>query len=313
MLGSSGEGKFVNVLSSSFYCQLEQKHIVLFHQDRFGIIPFGVGCDDIGSFLARLKPVPDVSFFYNNFELVVPTTGIKIILKPKHAENSLFDRVSSLENKAPRSGVFCLPVQSLRDNITRAETRLQERKDCHLAKIRRILIGKAVEKLPVEICRIQDLWSCYPLDRLLHALQSGDVSLLEWSLNQMIGLGTGLTPTMDDVLTGLVYTLNFYRRMEWRVPPSTGVLLEYLSAQGPTRTTEISGAYLHSAAMGDIFTLMEEMELSLCTIKDSQSLIRDVDLLLDVGSDSGGNMLVGILLGLSLCCTGNKITHSVSE
>jgi hypothetical protein len=307
-----GKGIFLGVFSSSFYCQIEQKGIILFHNSLFGTIPFGIGCGDIESLMARLRLVPKMTFICHNLELFVPATDIRLILIQKHAVHPVDEPADLPPSSKTGEKNALLSIKEIDENFMRAETILKKRKGGLLEEISSLLGSVSGKNRRAKPCGIGDLWNITPLEGLLQGIEAGDVFLAEQALNRMIGLGTGLTPTMDDVLTGLAYTIVFLRRKSGVVNPSAEAVLNLISTKGYTKTTDISGAYLRSAALGDIFTLLEEVEVSLFIVMDSHILAGRLESLLAIGSDSGGNMLIGILLGILLYRNSIKTTSIVS-
>ena len=123
--------------------------------------------------------------------------------------------------------------------------------------------------------------------RLLGGLASGRAEEVRLALRGLIGLGIGLTPSMDDWLVGFVYAL--------RRAPSSGREAELLSgaisrACLEGRTNLISSAYLQSAAGGGYFERLE-----LCLDEGGR---HSMESLSRIGSSSGMDMLEGMCAAL---------------
>ena len=303
-LRPGGKGIFLGVFSSSFYCRIEGKGVLLFHKASYGTIPFGVGCDDLESLMAILRPVSDEAVLCRDLELFIPSTDIRLILRP---------HIPHYTSGYECTGEALLSKQEISRNIVQAEAILGRRKESVLEEIF-CLLGAASGNCPGRRPpRVGDLWNIAPLDMLLRSLCLGDCASVELALNRLIGLGTGLTPTMDDVLTGLAYIFSFLERNGRQGLPSAGLFLGLISGGCHKRTSEISGAYLLSAARGEMFSILEDAAISLLLAGDDHGLARKVESLLAIGSDSGGNMLAGMLLGVIIYCDSVNMIHSVSK
>jgi len=303
-LRSEREGIFLGVFGSSFYCRIEGQGVLLFHKSSFGTIPFGIGCEDLESLMDLLKPVPDGVILCHDLELFLPATDIRLILKPHIPRFPLGMEIGGK--------VTLLSLQEISRNLADAEAILMMRKQGLLEGIFRLLSAVSGNNPVRWHGGIRDLWGIAPLDRLLRGNCIGDSASVEQALNRLIGLGPGLTPTMDDVLTGLVYLLAFLDRSGGQGIPAAGPLPGLISECCYKRTSEISGAYLLSAARGDAFSILEDVANSLLVVGGGHGLGRSIESLLAVGSDSGGNMLTGILLGVLYHCDSVKIISSVS-
>jgi hypothetical protein len=133
---------------------------------------------------------------------------------------------------------------------------------------------------------------------IINSIRSQDKNALTRSIKKLVGLGVGLTPSGDDVLMGLFATLlitmkgtsrnwlvNAYRNMLVQIHELTNeVSLSYLNAirdgYYPERFSNLVSAIIRSGKPKDIYSPLEEM--------------------LQWGSTSGSEIILGILLGFSL-------------
>lgn len=103
----------------------------------------------------------------------------------------------------------------------------------------------------------------------------------------LIGRGPGLTPSGDDMLTGIVAVLHvvgFSAQLLHFLPPAD---------QLAQLTTSVSCSYLNSARIGEFSTPLLKVMRSLQTRCNSRSAIRR---LLAVGHTSGADTLLGIAI-----------------
>ena len=116
--------------------------------------------------------------------------------------------------------------------------------------------------------------------------------------DQLIGLGPGLTPSGDDVLSGLLVAL---RHLGTATRVSRAVwLADWLAAavtfDARGRTTPISATLLHCAARGEA---SGEMLAVLRGLAGRQSLEPALHRLLQLGHTSGPDLACGLRIGLA--------------
>ena len=132
----------------------------------------------------------------------------------------------------------------------------------------------------------------YPhLFRLKQCLSKGDAEAVYASATALFGLGLGLTPSADDVLLGMIYT---FHRFSYETPASRAIC-RAVALEAPRRTNRISAAYLQAVVEGESFYRMERV---------LQGLVGQIPLeireLTELGSSSGGEMLLGVLIALDI-------------
>lgn len=109
-------------------------------------------------------------------------------------------------------------------------------------------------------------------------------------MKQFIGLGIGLTPSGDDFLLGLFSVFHYYHTSEWRlVLEYKADLLQYIKE----RTTLVSYYMLKQMIYGQT---NEALKIVIETGPDMT--LKDLEMFLHIGSTSGTDMLVGVLVGL---------------
>jgi hypothetical protein len=136
-------------------------------------------------------------------------------------------------------------------------------------------------------------------DILLGALKRKE-DLLGRGLRELIGLGTGQTPSGDDLLLGFIGTLSVVSR---RIGgPEVEDLLRIIRRElrvMKERTTFISGRLLSYACVGRISSPIISVVRAMLygDAPDARSSARA---LMRLGTDSGSEILLGVLLALSL-------------
>lgn len=125
------------------------------------------------------------------------------------------------------------------------------------------------------------------LEKLLAALQEEAAAGVFSSVGSLLGLGTGLTPSGDDVLAGLLYGL---RHSPLRGHSVAELLTDAIVTQAEEKTTAVSADVLLALAQDAPF---ERLKNAWCREDGAEAL-------LEIGSNSGSEMLLGLLLANKL-------------
>ena len=132
------------------------------------------------------------------------------------------------------------------------------------------------------------------LTALTEGLEKNDPRKTAESVKSLLGLGTGLTPSADDVLCGMLYGLLRSRLSQLE---AVMAMAETIKDEAPRRTNAISAAYLAAIAQGAPYERMEEMWAGMAGEGSA-----DIRRLTEVGSNSGSEMLLGMLAAGNLLC-----------
>jgi hypothetical protein len=141
----------------------------------------------------------------------------------------------------------------------------------------------------------KSLWQ--EIQQLQQALHSSQLAWIAPTLGSLLGFGSGLTPSGDDLAIGLMLTLN--RWGETLVP---GIELQELNhsvvQSAAIKTSALSANLIECAVNGEADErLINALDGIMTGIPDSEACAR---LLLSWGNSSGGDTLTGIALALSL-------------
>lgn len=133
--------------------------------------------------------------------------------------------------------------------------------------------------------------------QLLETIQYGDFDAINYSLNRLIGLGVGLTPSGDDYLTGLILSQQLVKKQNL-------MLLGDICSENrevKSRTNDVSSQQLYFACIGRskqrIISLINAIKDDGVTIQEFE---RQVFSVLSIGSTSGFDLLLGISDGIEL-------------
>jgi hypothetical protein len=140
--------------------------------------------------------------------------------------------------------------------------------------------------------------ACVPLiDRLATALRADDAHAVYGTAYPLLGLGTGLTPSGDDLVGAMLYAKLFAARAEgdldaWRM------VARRLAADAVTRSNEISAALFADLVAGESFASIAALARALCAGGHDAALAA-ARALAPIGHSSGWDMLTGLVLGLT--------------
>ena len=134
------------------------------------------------------------------------------------------------------------------------------------------------------------------IGELAAALRAGDVGGAGAAAEALIGLGPGLTPAGDDLLTGLLLTLRMACPAPDERPAWLGELARRVVARAEEGTTLAGRQQLRLAAQGeaDEVTLRAATAMLWGTEEDRAP----IEALLAVGHSSGADLLAGICLAV---------------
>jgi hypothetical protein len=130
-------------------------------------------------------------------------------------------------------------------------------------------------------------------DALRSALESNHLPGFEAAARRVLGLGHGLTPSGDDFLGAIAFTLHHAPRPAWRaeLPAALARLREH--ARGATNP--ISAALLDDLIDGASYAALHDM-LAVLQGHALPEIEAATQALLRVGASSGADMLSGLLL-----------------
>ena len=132
-------------------------------------------------------------------------------------------------------------------------------------------------------------------DAVRSALVAQDLSAFEAAALRVLGLGHGLTPSGDDFIGAVLFTLRQAPIASWqaRLP----ALQAHLRQAACTATNPISAALLDDLMAGCSYRALHEL-LAALQQRQPAALHRAAQALLAVGASSGADMLAGVLLAL---------------
>ena len=277
-MGSTGRGSIVGVFHHGWYLG-RRSSVWLLHNSHYGKVPFGIGIDGFERTIPYRKSLEGSHVYWKDGKLFLPEAELSLQL-PKPELPIAIEKLNLKDIKH---------VRVIAENLLREDGR---------GELRGLLIKQATllegEKTPETTGEQQgSVFLTYSEERIrtfFSALKSWNVENAVKSIKKMIGLGTGLTPSMDDWIVGFLY-------VSLRVQADSAVcdlfdrVVATVSSAVSSRTNRISAAYLNAAAKGLYFEALENALRATCP--------RDMEMLLEIGSSSGSDMLTGMAFAIA--------------
>ncbi|TNM49546.1 DUF2877 domain-containing protein [Nocardioides albidus] len=133
--------------------------------------------------------------------------------------------------------------------------------------------------------------------QLAAALQAQDAAATTRTAEALVGLGAGLTPSGDDVLTGLlVLAAAEGMRLASARPALRAAVADRLEA----RTTAVSAAMLTEAADGRARQRLHDLVAAIAADSADGDLATAIRRVREIGHSSGADVLAGMRLGLTV-------------
>jgi hypothetical protein len=133
---------------------------------------------------------------------------------------------------------------------------------------------------------------------LLRSARSGEIDGVKGAANGLIGLGPGLTPSADDMLTGFTAALWWVSGSLKRGKTRAASVNNAIVFQSST-TNLLSRQLLQHAARGEVNQRLGELLRAILAGKESE-IGPLVEKLMKIGETSGIDMTLGLLLGMKL-------------
>ncbi len=259
-------GTVFAVFSSACYIRLDSNHVLMLHDARHGSVSFGIGIPHLAELLRAARLRPGMQTRLDKDSIVFPHLRWRFGATETYRAVPMLpdDRADWLEHVS----------HVLEQHPGGAVKELWHQRDSMLKTL------PAPNHLSVCCAH-----AYAPFTILLHTCMTKDESLIGNALHTLVGLGPGLTPSMDDCLCGMIYVLTT------RNHPTAPGLASCLR-EAAIRTTPISATFLHAACQGSGMEMIDRA-LALREKNDLQHLLR-------IGNNSGADILTGMLFGMDI-------------
>lgn len=124
----------------------------------------------------------------------------------------------------------------------------------------------------------------------------------------LIGLGTGLTPSGDDLLVGCLAGL-------WCAVLDKSERIQFVTSLGKAvirlsrQTNDISRTYLFHASRGQVSSRLADLAEAICHAENSDRLLTVAESAMQVGHTSGMDAVTGLLIGLTTWISTGTACH----
>jgi hypothetical protein len=285
-------GEVYSVYRDSFYCLFPGRQVLLLHAAAYGVIPFGVAVPGLRNFLAERRLTKGMGVLCRDLQLQVPELELTLSLGEFGQSPGSADEHGALASEA-------VILEHVRDAAAFLREKAGTKGLAGLVDVIDDLFAGAVSDKVAALnpfCRI----SYKRLSSLFSGMSGDDRQTITSSLDGLMGLGVGLTPSMDDVLVGLLCSLHYMKQHTPYTVKGLACLQETIASRSHLKTSLISAAYLTSAARGESYTIIDDVVRALLGDSSRTDLDGPFSRLLTVGSSSGAEMLLGIVLAFRL-------------
>lgn len=134
----------------------------------------------------------------------------------------------------------------------------------------------------------------------IKAAAVGDTDSIAQKAGSVIGFGSGLTPAMDDLISGImisyIYLADYYNIDIERI----NRLNRRMISEGSGRTTRVSMEMLRHSAEGETNQAAKVLMLALLDSNNEQNIINALIRNVRIGETSGSDMVLGIYIGCKI-------------
>jgi len=268
--------------------------LYLIHDFQYGLIPFGIAIKRKINF-KEIGLKPNMIVCYSNLNLSIPESNLVITLENNNefGKKDAYQGMENFPNLPIDINVIDKNIDYVFKNILPKSI-----SGNGLGPLFKNIDNLFNDKKREEYCVFNKYWK-YFFDYLflfVNSIISKDFKKIKNSLSFLVGLGTGLTPLMDDILLGIISSLFYLKKHfpdELKFVSKVGVLL---NSESKGRTTIFSEMYLKHASRGETFDIVNETTHIIMLITDKLIIKKKINLILSIGNNSGKGILLGIII-----------------
>lgn len=237
----------------------------------------------------KLKILAGQRVIYRNDMLSIPETGFNLNLGSATAIEC-----------TPKFDFNTAAISNVRDNIRKFRLTLD--------------MGNSRGLLPV-VCDFEELIGeknkifpqnpysqfAFPrIKKLILSINQEDPEQITEAGREAAGIGPGLTPSSDDMLTGLmisfIYAGHYYNWEKGRAQDINSAILK--GAKG--RTTQLSYEMMSFAVRGEVTKNIHQLMKCIYT-NSNEEIFKSILDVMNYGETSGSDLLAGIYIGSKVC------------
>ncbi|MBU5212127.1 DUF2877 domain-containing protein [Heyndrickxia oleronia] len=281
ILEQNPQGSIHSVFTNSFNIAFDKSlvHVGVYEN---GLAPFGIGLSrmDAQQLIRQIQNGQIVRWDHASGKLIFSNEAVLDMKQVKWTKHSFSDRLTNhsiiIDHFRYIADLF---LQSdWQTGLAQTPDEKQELNQYLLSSTQVVTSSKFINEV----------------NRLIQLIQGEISTEYESVFDYWMGRGLGLTPSGDDVLTGVCAFLSAFNGSKGEFQER---LKSYLVAKGRQRTTHIAYEYLLYATNAKFHTHLIQM----CKGMDSRSDIeffQAVEEMKKIGHTSGADTLLGILLGI---------------
>lgn len=168
------------------------------------------------------------------------------------------------------------------------------------SNLNEIYIQNSTNKLIIQNNEKNYLFIRYRVMEFLKAIMSFDICNIEDCAANIIGFGFGLTPSIDDFISGIMisiqYLSDYYNLDIQKIYEFNNRLIK----KSINKTTKVSSEMLKHSAKGSIGHDIKELMTTLLSKDNYQKLTFDLKKVLSFGETSGSDIVFGIYIGIAI-------------
>ena len=268
LLAGANTGEILLFHSSGAYLRFGTEVFLLCDQ-KWGRLPIGILVEDYPGIVRALHLEAGQCVLWKEERLIFQNGSLRLRVLTSSAE--------TLWRKKPRPEAILQAAEAL--------AALQKKNGLSMLALP-LLLGRSCDPNLWENPYFSRAYHC--LAAFIKAIEENDLGVLKETVQALLGLGTGLTPSADDIFMGMLYVFRRFPQGNFLGISSFQILIAQLS---DTRTNQISAANLKAILQGAPFDRMEQVYRGLC---DEEPL--NIEYLTQIGSNSGSEMLLGMLI-----------------
>ncbi|MDN4608324.1 DUF2877 domain-containing protein [Sporosarcina highlanderae] len=275
-------GRVHSVFNSSFNLVFNE-HLVHIGAYENGLAPFGIGLSqEMALLLTKLVRANEEVSWENHSQSIVFPNGISLVLNQANWTNHKVQPFEYQLSHIKESASF-IADKLLQENW---QTGLGENDEEKRQIIHYLMDPSSSNEDGVIFEKLSDL---------INLVRNQEGTKAEEVFDYWIGRGLGLTPSGDDVITGICAVLSSIVGIDQTFIQQ---LISYLDDRGRKRTTDIALEYLlyatdnkfHSHLQGICYVLNQPM---------GSEFIEAIDEMKKIGHTSGADTLLGVLVGIT--------------
>lgn len=266
-------GEILLVSSAGIYIKFGER-IVLLCDKAWGTLPIGIGADDFDKIVSLLQPQQGQQVTVTENCLRFPSGNVRLLFSdvPRATKSATVP-----QNRCIRQAAEELAALHKERGISML--------------VLPLILGRSLDDdlKNNPHCTYARLY----LEKLLDAFFRRDEAEIRSCIPKLLGLGPGLTPSADDAILGMLYV---FRTLPRKDSELAQIFQSCVGQLCDRCTNQISAAYLKAIIAGAPFQRMDEVFRGLCGEKPL-----NIQQLTQIGSSSGSEMLLGMLIALRIC------------